>query len=434
MSDLVYAIDFGTSNSLLAAAERGQVHAPIPLETGAEATGDPTILRSILFYPSIKQRYFGKRAIREFAQNDMEGRLIRSIKKFLPVRSFVGTFVEDRPLGLEEIVAAFLGEMRSRANAHFGREVDRAVLGRPARFADDDEADALAQSRLERAARLAGFKQVDFFAEPIAAAYGFRKLLAKGEGSGARAPVVLVADFGGGTSDFTVIRLGRDSHKDSELLSLGGLSIAGDALDGTLMRHKIAPHFGADVSYQVPFGSNQLKMPTDLMAKLCSPADIGLLRKRDTLEFFRNVRTWSLGSEDRGKMDQLFSLLENQLGFPVFEEIERTKRRLSESESAVFKFEYPDVEIHQPVTRGEFETLAGEKLEAILETMDRTVKDAGLTASDIDVVCCTGGTAKVPAIYEGLVARFGRSKVQHHNHHHSVVEGLAERAREIAEA
>ena len=150
--------------------------------------------------------------------------------------------------------------------------------------------------------------------------------------------MLCVADFGGGTSDFTVIRLGRDSHKDSSLLSIGGISIAGDALDGTLMRNKICAHFGADVSYKVPFGSNILKMPTDLMGKLCSPADISLLRKRDTMEFFRNVRTWSLGPKDRSKMDQLFCLLENQLGFPIFEEIEQTKRRLVRVGEDDFRF------------------------------------------------------------------------------------------------
>jgi hypothetical chaperone protein len=428
MSGLVYGIDFGTSNSLLAAGEPGKVHAPVPLDDDPEAAkrgGDPTILRSVLFFPTMKQCYFGARAIREFAHHDMEGRLIRSIKKFLPVRSFIGTFVEDRPLNLEDIIAIFLGELRRRANAHFGQNVDRCVLGRPARFADDAADDAFAQYRLEKAANKAGFKHVDFFAEPVAAAYGFRKLLKEPK-------VVLVGDFGGGTSDFSVIRLGKDSHHTSEVMAIGGLSVAGDALDGAIMRHKIAPHFGADVSYKVPFGSNILTMPRDLMTRLCSPADISLLRKRDTIEFFRNVRSWSLGDGDRSKMDQLFSLLENQQGFPIFEEIERTKRRLSESAKTQFNFEYPDIDVHQPVTRREFDAFTSDQVDAILGTLDRTIKDAGLTPGGIDIVCCTGGTAKVPAIYEGMVARFGREKVQHHNHHHSVVEGLAHRAMEIA--
>jgi hypothetical chaperone protein len=421
---MIYGIDFGTSNSLLAAAEKGKVHAPIPLDLDPEHKGDRTILRSILYFPHMKQCYFGSRAVREFVHHDMEGRLIRSIKKFLPVRSFVGTWVEERPLNLEDIISLFLTELRTRANEHFGKDVDSVVLGRPARFAEDDADDQFAQYRLEKAAKAAGFKHIEFFAEPIAAAFGFRAKMKEPK-------TLLVADFGGGTSDFTVIRIGDKSYKDSDLLSIGGISVAGDALDGTLMRHKISPHFGADVSYKVPFGSNILKMPTDLMSRLCSPADISLLRKRDTMEFFRNVRSWSLGPADREKMDSLFCLLENQLGFSVFEEIERTKRGLSEAESAPFNFAYPDIDIHEQVERREFESFAAEKVESILKTLDQTVSDAGLGFGDIDVVCCTGGTAKVPAIYEGLVARFGAAKVEHHNHHHSVVQGLAERAREL---
>ncbi len=439
--DLIYAIDFGTSNSLLAAAEPGQVHAPIPLDldpdTRPGVQKDPTILRSILFFPTMKQVFFGGRAIREFISHDMEGRLIRSIKKFLPVRSFVGTFVEDRPLNLEDIISIFLAELRRRANEHFGADVDRVVLGRPALFSDDLSDDQYAQYRLEKAAQKAGFKHVEFLAEPIAAAFGFRNLLEEPR-------TVLVADYGGGTSDYTVVRIGGKGESKGfqvfDVLSVGGVSIAGDALDGSMMRHKISPHFGADVSYTVPFGSNVLTMPRYLMEKLCSPADISLLRKRDTLEFFRNVRSWSLGDDDRSKMDRLFCLLENQLGFSVFEEIERTKRRLSESSKTEFDYAYPErgqpgaaseIDVRVKVSRGEFDEFCGDRIQAVLKSLDDTVAQAGLKASDIDIVCCTGGTAKVPAIQRGILDRFGESKVRQHNHYHGVVEGLAERALEL---
>ena len=420
---LTYAIDFGTSNSLLAAADGDRVHDPIPLDPDAKA---PEILRSIMFFPTMKQVYYGARAIREFAAHDMEGRLIRSIKKFLPMRSFVGTFVEDRPLNLEDIIAVFLGELRRRADAHFGRECDRVVLGRPARFAASDEDDAFAQYRLEKAARKAGFNHVAFLAEPVAAAHAFRAALPGGGG----AVNLLVADFGGGTSDFTVMRFGR-AEEAPATLSVGGVSVAGDALDGAVMRRRIAPHFGAGVSYRVPFGSNDLTMPTHLMEKLCSPADISLLRKRDTLEFLRNVRTWSLGPEDKRRMDQLFTLLDNQLGFPVFEEIEATKRRLSAGARTDFRYEYPSVDITETVSRAQFDEIIGDKVEAITRSLDDTVARAGLGFEAIDLVCCTGGTARVPAIREAIVRRFGEAKVTDFNHHESVVQGLARYAQTL---
>lgn len=419
---LVYAIDYGTSNSLLGAASGKEVLPLVPLD--AEAS-DPTILRSVLYFPTMREVYFGRRAIQEFISRDMEGRLIRSIKKYLPIRSFVGTYVDDRPLNLEDIIAAFLREMRKRANAQFDADVDSVVLGRPARFSEEDADDQFAQYRLERAAREAGFKHIEFFPEPIAAAFGFRKKMA-GE------KIVVVVDLGGGTSDFTVMRLDQGNYRASSVLSIGGISIAGDALDGCLMRHRIVPHFGAEVTYKVPFGSNVLKMPVSLMEKLCSPPDISLLRKRDTMEFFRNVQTWSLGGEDKVRMDNLFCLLENQLGFAVFEEIEGTKRRLTDSKETDFHYQYPGMEIKERVSRQQFDGYVQDRVDRILTTLDETLKQGQVRPGEVDVVVCTGGTARVPVILEGLTARFGAAKIQYHNFYHGVVEGLSERARELA--
>lgn len=429
---LVYAIDFGTSNSLLAAADGNRLIEPIPLDPDS---ADPSILRSVLYFPSMKEVYYGRRAIKEFEARDMTGRLIRSIKKFLPVRSFIGTFIDDRPMNLEDIIGAFLREMRKRANEHFGQDVKSAVFGRPARFSPNDEDDQFAQYRLERAARTAGFEHIEFLAEPVAAAREFRHGIVPTSGTGSKTgaagstthrqdPIVLVADFGGGTSDYTVIR-------GTDVLSIGGVALAGDALDGAVMRNKIAPFFGSTVEYRVPFGSNVLTMPRGLMERICSPADISLLRKRDTIEFFRNVKQWALTGEDKQRMDQLFSLLEDQLGFAVFEEIERTKRALSEHDSTEFKFTYPGVEIRQPVTRQEFEGFIAEPTRRILESLDETVQAAGLRFDQIDLVCCTGGTARVPVLRRSIEERFGKEKVRDHDYFRSVVLGLADRAREL---
>lgn len=296
---MIYAIDFGTSNSLLAAATKEELLPPLPLDPDAK---DPTILRSLLYFPDRTKCFFGESAIREYVQHDMEGRLLRSVKKFLPTRSFVGTFVGDRAFYLEDIIATFLGEMRRRANAKLARDVDAVLLGRPARFSADDAEDRFAEERLRTAAERAGFRHIAFCPEPLAAAYEFTSTLTEPK-------IVFVADFGGGTSDYTVIRLDPKAKNQVEVLAIGGVPVAGDALDGALMRGRIARHFGADVQYQVPFGSNVLTMPKLLMEKICSPADISVLRERDTQEFFRNVRSWALSDADRAKMDNLSSLI-----------------------------------------------------------------------------------------------------------------------------
>jgi len=135
----LYAIDFGTTNSLLAAAGKSGVHPPIELD---DAAPDPTIMRTVLYFPSAERCLYGARAIAEYSASGMQGRLIRSIKKHLPSRSFIGTYIEDRPMNLEDLIGAFLGELRARANRFFDADVRRPVLGRPARFApapEDDE-------------------------------------------------------------------------------------------------------------------------------------------------------------------------------------------------------------------------------------------------------------------------------------------------------
>jgi hypothetical chaperone protein len=421
---LVYAIDFGTTNSLLAAADQNSIIAPIPLDPHAL---DPTILRSILYFPNMNQCFYGAQAIQEFTNHDMQGRLIRSIKKFLPMRSFVGTWIDNRPMNLEDLIGVFLKELRTRANQHFSQDVDSVVLGRPAKFSADPTEDQFAQYRLERAAKIAGFKSIEFCPEPIAAAREFRNQILEPK-------TVLIADFGGGTSDYTILRMSQQPYKNSDVLAIGGVSIAGDALDGAVMRKRISPHFGSEVQYQVPFGQNILRMPLHLSERICSPAELSVLRERETLEFFQNVRKWSLNPGDKKKIDNLFMLIHEQLGFSVFEEIEKTKRALSTADSVQFSFEYPDLSIQEEISRSEFDSYIQERIDRILASLDETIQAAQIQYTDIDIVCCTGGTAKVPLLQEGLITRFGQKKILQHNHFHSIVQGLSERAKELARA
>lgn len=411
-----YCVDFGTSNSLLTAVIDGEVRPAAPLDPFAR---DPTILRSVLFFPDRNRCFYGMEAVREFVKHDMEGRFLRSVKKFLPSSAFGGTLIGGRTMPLEEIVGRFLAEMKKRADAHYGADVRSILLGRPAKYSASPEEDALAEARMERAARFAGFEQIAFCPEPVAAAYGVKATLG-GE------KIMMVGDFGGGTSDFTVIKIGPRPFRPDDVLSIGGVSVAGDALDGSVMRRRLSPHFGSEVQYKAPFGSNVLTMPVHLMEKICSPADIQLLRERDTMEFFRNVRGWSLGENDRHAMDQLFSLLTEQFGFELFEEIERVKRALSDKASETFSFRYPDIAITEEISRPEFEAYTADAVARIFTSLDETLSAAGVSASEIDLVCSTGGTAKVARIQAGLEERFGRHKVEQRNNFHSIAQGLAE--------
>lgn len=418
----VYAVDFGTSNSLLAAANAEATHPPIPLD---DAASDPTLLRSTLFFDGVDRFSCGASAVADFVANGMQGRFIRSIKKYLPDKGFSGTQIGRRVMTIEDLIARLLREMRTRADRYFSAEVTRVVLGRPAKFSADPADDKVAEDRLERAAKLAGFSEVSFCPEPIAAAHDFKLDLD-------RPTTVLVADFGGGTSDYTIVRMRRGGFSPSDVLALGGVSVAGDALDGSLMRGKVAPHFGAEVTYRVPMGANRLTMPRSIVEKLCSPADMTVLQHRDILAFLRDVQAWSLGPEDRQRMDNLLCLVEDSLAFRVFDAIERSKCELSGAPVSEFCFDYPSISIREHISRADFDAASEKETGAILSALDRTVESAGLTNDAIDVVCCTGGTAKVPRIASAVEGRFGPQKLRRLRSFHSVVQGLAERARQIA--
>jgi hypothetical chaperone protein len=415
----LYAIDFGTSNSLLAAASRDQVFDPAPLDPAA---ADPTILRSILCFPDEGGVFVGAEALRQFIEHGAEARLLRSIKHHLGSRAFRGTIIRGRMVTAEELVGALLRQMRLRADAHFGTEVRRVLLGRPVHF--DGEDDAFAQERLRRSAEAAGFEEVHFLPEPVAAARAFGAAAQREE-------LALIADFGGGTSDFTVLRVGPRELVRSDVLAVGGVAVAGDALDASLMRAQVSRHFGAEVQYRAPFGNNVLRMPHGIMQHLCSPAHLSLLRKRDVASFLADVRRWSLSREDQGRIDQLTALVEETQGFHLFEAIEGAKRTLSQETEAEVVFSHPGIEVREPVTRAGFEEASRREVDAIVACMEETVRAAGVGFDEIRVVCCTGGTAKVPRLAAEIRRRLPAARAEQFKGFHSVVEGLAREGQRI---
>jgi hypothetical chaperone protein len=416
----VYAVDFGTSNTLLAAASRERCFEPVPLDPLAP---DPTVLRSILCFPSAGGVHVGSEALRQFVEHGAEARLLRSIKRHLGSRGFRGTVIGNRLVTAEALVGTLLRTVRQRADAFFGVEVKRVVLGRPVHFDGDD--DAFAEARLRAAAAHAGFEEVDFLPEPVAAARAFGAAAQREE-------VALIGDFGGGTSDFTVLRVGPRAPQRADVLAVGGVAVAGDALDASIMRAQVGRHFGAEVEYRQPFGSNVLRMPQGIVQHLCSPAHLSILLRRDVASFLADVRRWALSDQDRRRMDQLTTLVEDTQGFQLFEAIERCKRALSTRTTAAVEFEYPGIEVHEPVTRAGFEAASARPLDDILACLDTTVRVSGVDPEAIGVVCCTGGTARVPRLAAEIRRRLPAARLEQFKGFHSVVEGLALEAQAVA--
>ncbi len=419
----IYAIDFGTSNSLLSAANPEQTFAPIPLDPLGK---DPTILRSIFMSPGRDQWAFGQDAIDIYTEQGGEARLFRSIKKFLPDPGFSGTQIHGTFYSIIDLVAVFLKCMREKANAFYETDVTNVVLGRPAAFSMDAEMDALAENRLASAARLAGFKQVQFCAEPVAAAYDYRKNLQK-------EALVLIADFGGGTSDFSILRMGPKTLTREDVLGLGGISLAGDAYDGTIMKHKISSHFGTTVQYKLPLGRNVMPFPAFLLSKLNSPADISFLARKDTASLLKNLQAWSLSEEDERKLIQLSALADEGLGYAIYKQIEQVKKELSSQESSLFRFHHPaGIDIEESVRQDEFVSFSQGVTDKIIGTLNEIMLQANIRPSDIDLVCLTGGTAQLKSIRQAFETIFDRTKIEQFRFFHSIINGLAERAKEFA--
>jgi hypothetical chaperone protein len=409
-----HAVDFGTSNSLLSYVTKDGIK-PINLEDKAP------VLRSLLYTPSQNKWYFGNEAIREYINNEGEGRFLRSIKKFLPEPGYSGTSIFNRNVNISEMVSIFLGEMRKRANKETGENVEKIVLGRPALYSLDKEFDKLAQDRMQKAAEIAGYKEVIFCPEPIAAGLDYQS-------NDHKERIVLICDFGGGTSDFTLMKISGRPYSQEDILGLSGIFSAGDALDGIMMKDFIAPHFGSGFEYKLPGGTNILTFPRNLLKKICSPAHITHLRERDTWEFLQHINKFALASEDQKKMENLFTLVECQLGFPLFNEIEKVKISLGKEAESNFVYNNSGLDITQNVSDADYRKSVMESVDEIMNTMMEVFKQSSVSPENVDLICLTGGTSQFPLLKEKLRDVFGKEKLREHNIYQSVVNGLSQYA------
>jgi hypothetical chaperone protein len=417
----IFALDFGTTNSLLAAASADTCFDAAPLDAIAV---DPTILRSALHFTTADDVEFGQAAVRRYVDSGLRGRLLRSIKRHLGSPSFEATRIGGTRMTIEELAGTFLKAMRERACLHYGIEIDRVVLGRPARFTEREADETLALSRLGDAAKLAGFREVWFCFEPVAAAYDFASRFEHER-------VVLIADFGGGTSDYTIVRMQKDSFSQKDVLAVGGIAVAGDAIDGALVRDVVAPLFGSTARYRLPTGSNVLTMPGELLHLLCSPARLTLANERNITENLDAIRRGLLDPTETVGLQRFFTLIADAVGYQFYESVEATKVELSTKNIAPLNFDYPGIELDRPVTRDEFNQSVSGRVAQILSALTDTLNAAQLTPNQIEVVCLTGGTSMVPVLEMALKTHLPAAQVVRLRSHHSVVQGLALCARSL---
>jgi hypothetical chaperone protein len=287
-------------------------------------------------------------------------------------------------------------------------------------FSTDAAKDAMAEQRLEKAARKAGFKNIWFQYEPVAAALAFEETLQPGQER-----TVFIGDFGGGTSDFSVIRVRGGafdrSDRRSDVLSLGGVYVAGDRFDSQIMWDKVAHHFGRHARYRTMGKDEWVNVPRSIIYTLCQWHRIPLLRARRIREQIRVIKGTV---DDRQAIEHLENIINDNFGFFLFQAIEKAKCDLSDRELAVIRFTERDLRISEEIGKGEFETINSENFQQIADCIDEVVARSGLLPTQIDTVFLTGGTSRIPCIQALFAERFGREKLENRDAFTSVVHGL----------
>jgi hypothetical chaperone protein len=411
-------LDFGTTNSAIAIV--GEDGAPrLARFMAAEGGEQSETFRSIMFFEAVEETggtdsavAVGNDAIRRYLAAAGNGRLVQSLKSFLADKTFESTDIMGETYTLGDLIAPIISALRDAAIAQFGELPPRIVVGRPVHFAAAGNPDeALARSRLDIAIRRAGWSDVVFEYEPVAAAYDYALRITRDE-------TVLIADFGGGTSDFSILQLKpRTAAKHGaaryEILGNDGVGIAGDAFDGRVMRHLVAPALGRGTKYRSPYGM-VLPAPTWPYTNLERWHHLSFLKARATMLRF--------------EIAALIHLVENDLGYFLFRAVEKTKLELSGLEAADFLFSDPPVLIEKIVARPDFENWIAHYLEQIAGCVDRLMKAVGLMPDKIDSVFLTGGSSFVPAVRRIFIERFGAERIRMGDEFTSVARGLALRA------
>jgi len=424
-------IDFGTTNSSVALAAPG---AEVQLVTFPMAGGARESFRSVLYFeqaqtaggPKRIHSLTGPAAIERYLEAEEKGRLIQSLKSHLPSRMLTGSEVFGRRYKLEGLIARMLADLRKSAEAQFGRPIPYAMVGRPVHFvgADTKEDEDFAVERLREAFAQAGFERVDFEMEPVAAAYAYESTLDHDE-------LILIGDFGGGTSDFSLLRVGpevrRRGRVPADLLGNSGVGLAGDAFDARIVRKLVSPALGSD-SEARSFNKLLPAVPAWIYANLERWHYLSFLRTNNVREILKGARVRALEPE---KIQALIDLVDEDLGYQLHQAVQAVKFELSRSQAAEFRFSEGSMDLRIPMTRTLFESWIKEELGAIERCIDGLLVTSGVGPREVDRVFLTGGSSFVPAVRRIFATRFGEERIRGGNEFTSVAHGLALRAAEV---
>ena len=415
-------LDFGTTNSAIA-----RVIESHPLLAEFQAAGGAThTFPSILYFERRKQGSLtrlvsaaGPKALQLYLEAEDRGRLIQSLKAYLADRRFDGTNVFSQHYSLVDMVSLIVRHLLLDATGAAPIS-SRVVVGRPVHFSNarDGEDDAFALRRLRTAVALCGFTDIVFEYEPVAAAYSYEQALDRDE-------LILIGDFGGGTSDFSILRVGpserRRGPERKEIIGTDGVAVAGDAFDKQIIRRLVAPRLGLGSEFFSP-PDKFLPIPSWPYERLERWHHLSFLNTAKNLEMLEHLRRGAVIPE---RLEAFVHLIKNEMGLRLHEAVRRVKFELSVNPDALFEFQCEPVAIAKRVTRREFDTWIEPELSLMAGCVDRLLSSTGVSAHDIDHVFLTGGSSFVPAVRAIFIERFGAEKITGGRELTSVATGLS---------
>ncbi|MDQ2692402.1 MAG: Hsp70 family protein [Chloroflexota bacterium] len=433
-------IDFGTSNSGVAVYDGTRVRL-LPVDPKNVI---PEVIKTVLYVTRDYRASIGQEAVEHYYRDNVNrqrrfvkqwtgeidvygadmhyvqdvfvyvdelqpGRLLQYLKTALRKENYEGTQIFERYYTVGDLARTYLSLLKQRAEDVLGEPIEAATLGRPVKFSESPEQDHKAQETLRQAAHEAGFQEIDFELEPVAAALDYEQTLAKPQN-------VVIFDFGGGTLDIAVMRLGAPSQR--QVYASGGVDIAGSDFDQAIIEKRMLPHFGyGRVKYQ-PEVIEMIHAIPDWMALpyLGTPINKNILEKA--------IRAGTAPIQ----LKALQGLIYNDLAFTFYNRVEAGKIALSNDGATIISLEDKDIALWELYTRHQFETDIYHYLVDVEKVLLETIAKAGQEPGEIDAVVKTGGSSNIPLFTEMLTRNFGAEKVKESNSFTSVVAGLAIKA------
>lgn len=420
----ICGLDFGTSNSTVGVIKDNQ-QTMVPLEQDSTRAWQTTLPSALFFGFEDDEISFGRNAIGRYTSGET-GRLLRSMKSLLG-GSFMGdkTQIKNRQYTFDEIIAFFINSLKTQSENFAGidaKPLESVVLGRPVYFNDTDpDLDKAAEEHLAQIAKLAGFKQVSFQYEPIAAAMDYEQQVTQEE-------LALIIDIGGGTSDFTLVRLSPDRHgkhdRQQDFLGNHGVHLGGTDFDRQLSVNGVMPAFGMGMPLTDKPGLN---MPGSYYFDLATWHKIHLLYDRTVMMQLKNLAPVV---SDKKRLDRLMKLLQNRKGHQLASLIEQAKIRLSAEADTSIDLKSLFVESNSVaidnciLTQTQLQESLQRDVDKIFSTLHETLNQAGLTHQNIDTVFTTGGSTALPMVQACINTAFPNAKQIAGDLYNSVGTGL----------